>query len=76
MSKAEPGVRYKHYKGKEYTVIAVAQHSETLEKLVIYRAEYDTKDLGLKSVFARPIEMFEETIYVNGAEIERFSAMK
>ena len=28
--------KYRHYKGKEYDVIGVATHSETLEELVVY----------------------------------------
>ncbi len=28
--------KYKHYKGKEYEVIGVATHSETLEEVVVY----------------------------------------
>ena len=31
--------RYRHYKGNEYLVLGVALHSETLEKLVVYRAD-------------------------------------
>ena len=30
------GGRYRHYKGKEYIVLGIARHSETLEELVIY----------------------------------------
>ena len=30
--------RYRHFKGKEYEVIAVAKDSETLEDMVVYRA--------------------------------------
>jgi len=71
--KAETGKRYKHYKnGKEYTVLALAHHSETLEKLVIYQAEYETEDLGSRPIFARPQDMFEETIDVNGKMMDRF----
>jgi len=36
MSDTKSG-RYRHYKGGEYTVIGVAQHSESEELLVVYR---------------------------------------
>ena len=32
--------KYRHFKGKEYQVLCVATHSETLEKYVVYRALY------------------------------------
>jgi hypothetical protein len=35
-----PG-RYRHYKGGEYEVMAVARHSETLEAVVVYRPLYN-----------------------------------
>ncbi len=31
---------YRHYKGKEYELIDIAIHSETLEEMVVYRALY------------------------------------
>ena len=37
--------KYRHYKGKEYEVIGIARHSETLEESVIYRALYDDFNL-------------------------------
>ena len=37
--------RYRHYKGNHYVVLGVASHSETLEKLVVYRADYGDRGL-------------------------------
>ena len=44
---------YRHFKGDYYLVVDVAQHSETDEKLVIYRTLY-----GEGKLYARPYEMF------------------
>jgi hypothetical protein len=59
--------RYRHYKGKEYTVIGGARHSETEEELVVYRKEYD--DHGL---WVRPLAMFLENVEVGGQMVPRF----
>ena len=47
------GGKYRHFKNKLYTVLCVASHSETMEKLVVYKAEY-----GDGEIYARPIDMF------------------
>lgn len=43
---------YKHFKGNMIQVIALAEHTETMEKLVIYN------HLETNKVYARPLDMF------------------
>ena len=62
-----PAGRYRHYKGNDYTVIGVARHSETMEELVVYRAEY-----GERSLWVRPAAMFQEIVEVDGVTVPRF----
>lgn len=49
----EVGKKYRHFKGKEYEVIAIGKHSETLEEMVVYKALYGNGD-----VWIRPLSMF------------------
>ncbi len=58
---------YRHYKGNEYEVIALAQHSETEEEMVVYRALY-----GAYGVWVRPLEMFVEELDRDGVKVPRF----
>lgn len=60
--------RYRHYKGNEYELIGIANHSETLEKMVVYRALY-----GAGELWVRPISMWGETVRVGDKEILRFT---
>ena len=64
--------KYRHYKGKEYEVLGIATHSETLEELVVYKALYKIEGKGKDSMWVRPKEMFEEEVEVDGAVRKRF----
>ena len=63
--------KYKHYKGKEYEVIGVAKHSETLEEVVVYCALYDEHKL-----WVRPLKMFLEDVKIKGKKVPRFKFIK
>lgn len=62
----KPG-KYRHYKGKEYEVLGMAKHSETLEDLVVYKQLY-----GEFGLWVRPAEMWEEIVTVGEKEFKRF----
>ena len=53
--------RYRHFKGKEYEVIGIAAHSETMEPMVVYRALY-----GEMGLWVRPAAMWNETVERDG----------
>ncbi len=63
--------RYRHYKGNEYTVLGIARHSETCEEMVVYQPEY-----GEGGMWVRPLEMFFETVNVDGKTVPRFQLLE
>lgn len=56
----KPG-KYRHFKGKEYELLGVASHSETLEPMAVYRALY-----GEGGLWVRPAAMWSETVEKDG----------
>lgn len=70
MSEPKAGI-YRHYKGNEYQVYEVATHSETLEKVVVYRPLY-----GDKALWVRPLTMWSETVDWQGETLPRFQFLR
>ena len=62
----KPG-KYRHFKGKEYELIGIATHSETLEPMVVYRALY-----GDHGLWVRPAAMWTEHVERDGYAGPRF----
>lgn len=62
--------KYRNFKtGKEYRIIAIGKHSETLEDMVVYEALYQHP---LSQIWVRPKAMFEENVVLNGKTVPRF----
>lgn len=66
MTDPAPGP-YRHFKGGRYELLGVARHSETEERLVVYRAVDG-------SLWVRPEGMWNELVEHDGRVVARFAA--
>ena len=66
----KPG-KYRHFKGNLYEVIGIANHSETMESMVVYRALY-----GEGGLWVRPAAMWNEIVDKNGYHGPRFQFLE
>ena len=57
MREIRQGQFYRHFKGGLYQIMAIATHSETKEKMVVYQALY-----GDYGIYVRPYEMFASEV--------------
>jgi hypothetical protein len=64
--------KYRHYKGTIVEVIGIALHSETMEKMAVYRHPDPIKGMGENSLWVRPLTMFLENVQVDGKTVPRF----
>ena len=60
MDSVKIGKVYRHFKGNYYYVENIAYHSETQERMVIYRCLYERPDK--KTLWIRPEKMFLEKL--------------
>lgn len=60
---------YRHYKGKEYEVLGVAKHCDTLEDMVVYKALYRDLKLGKNPMFVRPKNDFLDEVELDDGEV-------
>lgn len=77
----KPFTMWRHFKGARSFVIAVAQHSETGEMLVVYRCmDNNGKTKHKDGIYARPLDMFLSEVdhekYPNSEQKYRFEEIK
>lgn len=69
MEQVKTGGTYQHFKNKKiYKVIGIAKHSETMEDMVIYEPQYESK----AAYWVRPLPMFTEEVEYEGVIQPRF----
>ena len=68
-NRIQPGQIWRHYKNKDYRIITVSCCTETLKWYVVYEALYEN---NVSQIWHRPLEMFLESIEIDGIIIPRF----
>lgn len=66
----QPEQIWKHSKkGSLYKIIAVGKHSESLEDMVVYEAQYENP---VAKIWIRPLSMWNEEVEIEGKKVPRF----
>lgn len=73
LNQIKPGQTWRHYKNKDYRIIALSCNTESLTWYVVYEALYEN---SVSQIWHRPLDMFLETIEVDGKNIQRFKIIE
>jgi hypothetical protein len=65
----KPNQIWRHYKNKDYRIIALSRNTEDLTWYVVYEALHEN---DLSQIWHRPIDMFLETVEIDGQSVPRF----
>ncbi len=63
----KPGQIWKHYKGNDYKIIILGNHSETGEEMVVYEQLHSGK------IYIRPMNLFFNQVEWEGKTVPRFT---
>ncbi len=73
ISQVPVGAVFQHYRNKKnYKILGVGRHTETMELQVVYQGLYHCDTYGESPVWVRPLHMFLETIDNEGSSTSRF----
>jgi hypothetical protein len=66
----QPGEKWQHYKGGQYEIICMCNHTETNEELVIYRS------LSFGGFHARPYSEWHDSVKVDNGPGDRYTTYR
>ncbi|MBT4257754.1 DUF1653 domain-containing protein [archaeon] len=76
MREIKVGQKYRHFKDKNYEIIALARDCEDAnQKIVVYKALYDS-EFGFGQIWTRTLEDFLGIKEINGQKIQRFKLIE
>jgi cyclomaltodextrinase / maltogenic alpha-amylase / neopullulanase len=77
MSEVAAGQKYRHFKGGEYEVIAVARDCENPDRrLVIYKSLYVGDEFPLGTIWSRLLGDFVgDKVFEDGRRVKRFELL-
>ncbi len=77
MEKPKAGEKYRHFKGGEYEIVAVARNCDNPnEELVIYKSLYEKEGFPIGTIWSRGLEGFVGFKELDGEKIKRFEKIE